>query len=282
VRAAPTVVLLIAGCGGGGTRTAAPADAAPAAADPAPVVIDARPAADAPSPGDAAPERPPAPDAAPSERPAADAAPGACRGTFLRDDFESGDDGGWSHAKLEPQMGDPWVRGSAVAPGCHGGERCWTVSLMGDYANCQEAALTSPPVDLSACAAGGPVQVAWWQWIQTDPFAEGKYWDSGLVQISRDDGATWDYLAATPGPQPPYTGVSMTHDDGCKTSLPYISGKRVWTERAPALATWHQASFVVPDTHRTARFRVRFVFGSDFRVTGRGWLIDDLTVGVAP
>jgi hypothetical protein len=257
--------------GAADTAAAALAPDSPAAPDARAVAPDAR--AVAPDVGAVTPD---VGALAPDVRGAApDVGAAACRGTILQDGFEGADDRGWTHAALEAKLGDPWLRGAARNPACHGGTACWASGLDGTYPNCQEAALVSPVVDLSACDAAATVRVSWWQWMSFEPFAEGTYFDSGLVQISRDGGATWSYLPA-PGPEPPYVGTCGTHDDGCGSPLPFVRGQRVWSDQK--LASWREAHVDVPAAYRTKQFRVRFVFASDFKMASRGWLIDDLAI----
>lgn len=198
-----------------------------------------------------------------------------CQGELIRESFEGPDDRGWTHESVELGLTDPWIRGSTTAPTCHAGTTCWSTGLQGDYRNCGEAVLVSPVIDLAACATAPAVRVSWWQWVSLETFAEGTYFDSALVQISRDGGATWDYLPS-PGPTPAYLGTCGIHDDGCGSALPFVRGQRVWSDHD--LASWQVARFEVPKGYATTSFRVRFLFGSDFKAASRGWLIDDFSV----
>ncbi len=202
--------------------------------------------------------------------------PPGCAGLLFHDDFEQTDERDWTHAAVEAGLADPWVRGVAAGPACHAGSSCWSTGLSGDYQNCTEAGLISPTIDLAACTSTSSIEVSWWQWVSLETFDEGTYFDSALVQLSRDGGATWAYLPS-PGPEPAYLGTCGIHDDGCGSDLPLLRGQSVWSDHA--LASWQLAHFAVPADYLTSAFRVRFVFGSDFKEGSRGWLIDDFAVG---
>ncbi len=206
--------------------------------------------------------------------------PVECRGTVYENGFESQDDAGWTHLALEPGLGDPWAHGVALtAPVCHGGQSCWMTGTEAVHATCQEGALVSPALDLSRCAASGTLLVSYWQYLHTEPFAEDTYFDSGRLEISRDDGATWQALPDDSELEPPYVGTCGIHDDGCHSTLPFLSGQSVWADK---MDSWRQVSFRLPLDYRTAAFRLRFLFGSDFKEVRRGWLVDDLSIAVNP
>ena len=196
---------------------------------------------------------------------------------IFHDDFEAADDRGWTHAAFAKGLGDPWVHGASKNPACGQGTRCWATSLDGNYLACQEAALTSPVLDLSACAVGAKVRVSFAQWFQFEGFAENSYFDGGFIQISKDGGLTWAVLPL-PGPDPPYLGRSGVSDNACMSVLDPLKGKMIWSDKKTA--AWKPASFAVPADFMTKSFRVRLVFGADNHDFARGWLIDDFAVEV--
>ena len=212
---------------------------------------------------------------------AKDAAPDPpvdCAGVVYDEDFETQDDAGWSHLALEEGLGDPWVHATVLAsPMCHGGQSCWATGTAEAHATCQEGALVSPALDLSGCASRRTLRVSYWQYLHTEPFAEDTYFDSGRLEISGDDGATWQALPDEADLSPPYVGMCGIHDDGCNSTVPFLSDHSVWGGR---MDSWSQVSFKLPAEYQTASFRLRFLFGSDFKEVRRGWVVDDLAVTV--
>jgi hypothetical protein len=106
--------------------------------------------------------------------------------------------------------------------------------------------------------------LSFWSWRDN---LEDTY-DSGIAEISIDDGAHWTKLIPT------YPGTFETDSASCAA-----------TEDAPARAgfTGNDASWQGPYTadlgaYAGARSRIRFDFGTDPAVTSVGWYVDDIEV----
>jgi hypothetical protein len=213
-----------------------------------------------------------------------------------RFDFESGDEG-FTHEILDGVAGradwpfDEWQRGapSGDGPGsCHGGSGCWATYLAGNYVSCERAALRSPALDLSACAAT-PLKLVFYHYYD---FWTGRYdfqtWsDGGIVEISADDGANWTApvdlnlpgtIAINPDRGPLYWCVDSANF--------HVDLQPGYTGQSGG---WQRVELSVPTEFRTAQFSIRFAYGTgvssaegtvdDSRPRARpGWYIDDLTI----
>jgi len=140
-----------------------------------------------------------------------------------------------------------WAWGMPTSgPGsAHSGINVWATNLTGNYNNFENGYLTSPNIDLSAYA-GQAVNVAWWQWLQTEPD-----FDEARVEVSRDGGALWT---------------------------------RVYTGSGSVDLAWTQHNVPLDSTYAVSNFRIRFRFLSDDYTTFPGWYVDDVKIsfGCAP
>lgn len=230
-------------------------------------------------------------------------------------DFESGD-AGWTHGvsdNMPPSASnwpyDPWEFGSSlVGTPCPNGQ-CFGASLKQNYAMCERGYLLSPTIDLSACTGKSVVLTfrhAFAFWSTT---SGGTTWsDGGIVEISGDDGATWQVAesAAYPGtiairglvaydPQNPNNTVECSTPDGADRAANdaasdfVVQGKQGFIGKQ---ATVQTAELGLPAATVTAKVRVRFSVGSGVSygqkmlpapdpsfsraITDFGWRIDDI------
>lgn len=212
--------------------------------------------------------------------------------TSLSWDFESA--GVFSHDAIDGYSGDPewpfdeWQRGTPSGPGpgaCHGGSQCWGTYIAGNYINCERAMLTTPVVDLSACA-GTNVKLVFWHWFNFWTDASGPWFDGGLVEFSGDGGATWTQSGAT------YPGtIAINGSDGFGLSCLsqnsfYVDGKGGYVQTSPG---WQEVDIAIPASLRTATFQARFAYSTGVvypttdQNTSRqnanpGWYIDDVAI----
>ncbi|RJS86236.1 hypothetical protein CW713_00515 [Methanophagales archaeon] len=149
------------------------------------------------------------------------------------DDMESGING-WTHSGAE----DEWELGTPrYGPrSAHSGDNCWGTDLDGDYENSANQSLVSPVIDLSDAEFAS---LSFYRWYEIE---EG--WDKAYVEISTDNGATWDTLKI-------YTG-----------------SEERWTEERIDISNYTGSEEV----------RIRFRLKSDYSVTKAGLYIDDVEI----
>lgn len=182
---------------------------------------------------------------------------------------------GFTHAPTSGITGDdPWALGTPAGITCHSGTSCWVTNLKtSGYSNCQTAELKTPTVDLSACASSPlTVTLTFWHYYQFEAQSSGKWWDGGALQLSADDGATWNDVTPAPG----YQGTISGSYGGCSPK-PTIGGHAGWSGTIPG-GVWVQESLDLPAAYRVAKLRVRWLFGADEATTSRGWAVDDVAI----
>ncbi len=148
------------------------------------------------------------------------------------EDFEAGtgywnaDNGGWE-----------------IGPGdCHGGSaQCAATGLHSFYENSADTRLISPPIMLPTVGNGQSLVLRFWHWFNTYPQ------DKGVVEVSRDDGVTWDPV-----------------------SREFFGNSRVWSQYVVNLTAYQNSTV-----------RLAFHFTSDGGSTAAGWHIDDISIDVA-
>jgi len=204
-----------------------------------------------------------------------DDASGSCEDVAVVFDFEAGDQG-FTHGGVDSGFDDPWELGAASGGGtCHSGTQCWATRLAGEYGDCESGEVISPVIDLSPCAGEPlPVDLRFAHTYRFEEEYQGTYFDGGLLQISADGGTSWDDVAPVPG----YTAVIQGNYSECP-GYAEIDGMQAWSGVIPG-GPWEQVNVPVGDAHRTAEFRVRFLFGSDRSAVDLGWTIDDVEIAV--
>jgi N-acetylneuraminic acid mutarotase len=152
-------------------------------------------------------------------------------------DFEN-NNGNFSVVGNNPswEWGTP-TRGPGAA---HSGSNAWATRLGENYNNNETSQLISPIIDLSS-AAGQPLLLSWWQWLQTELNT-----DVASVDVSNDGGATWTTLFG------PFSG--------------------------PADWSWDPYNIYLDPSYATASFQVRFTLTTDGSVTYPGFYLDDVTI----
>lgn len=156
---------------------------------------------------------------------------------FYAQDFEA-DDGSFLVDGVNPswEWGAP-TRGPGAA---HSGLAAWGTNLAGDYNDNEASTWTSPVIDLSA-AAGQPIQVEWWSWIETEP-----NFDTTRVEFSADGGANWLTYYVFSGP----------------------------------VASWGWTQFFayLDPSYATADFQMRVTLDTDDTVSYPGVYVDDIRI----
>lgn len=231
----------------------------------------------------------------PTPTPSADAAaaiPAACAAALAPLVYGFDADDGWTHGVSDGARTadadwpfDPWTRGTAKDPDCPN-MSCFGAERGQNYVQCQRGYLLSPSMDLSACAGTSIAlefkhRFAFW----TGTFEDATYHDGGIVEISKDDGATW-----SPAPVKTTGAVTILAKRGSFACvLPdgfHVDGKAGFVGTQNEVST---VSIALPLEMATATFRVRFSQASGVssattdpavsrRGTEAGWRIDDVTV----
>ncbi|MCU0293724.1 MAG: M28 family peptidase, partial [Thermoanaerobaculaceae bacterium] len=149
-------------------------------------------------------------------------------------------------ATLTPQS--PWT---VATSGGHSGPK---VYRTGTYGNNQCVSLTSPPLLL-----GTGSQLTFWSHYDIE-----SNWDKGQVEVSQDNGTSWQRLTVT---YP--SSVSNTGDAcGLPSGRTYFSGTNAtWASYTGSLAAYANSTV-----------RLRWRLSTDTNTTGQGWWIDDVTV----
>lgn len=133
------------------------------------------------------------------------------------------------------------------------GTRAWVTNLTGNYNTNEISYLYSPCFDLSGLAQ--PVL----SFSHIFRIQDGTPTDYHWVEYSVNGGVTWIRLGTNGG-----GGINWYNDP---------TGKHQWRTSLP---TWHVASFNIPPSGNTVRFR--FVFTSDLGINLEGVGIDDIHV----
>lgn len=221
-------------------------------------------------------------DGGPSSR--ADCSAALAEASF---DFDAGEQG-WTHEASDGATGtwpfDPWTWGSATAIACPAG-KCWGAELRQNYAQCHRGALVSPRIDLSACVGRNVSLVL----THAYSFWKGSYggqtwYDGGIVEISRDDGSSWQALT---GSYPGAVKINPSRGAGYSCAFPsqfHVHGKDgfVGTQLEPS-----DFEVAIPSGFLTPTMRVRFAQASGMITettdanqsrlsTATGWRIDNV------
>jgi choice-of-anchor B domain-containing protein len=142
----------------------------------------------------------------------------------------------------------------------HTGER----SYWSGYNNQECLHIDTPPLQLTA--GNAPTLSFWTRYgIETG-------WDGGIVQISSDDGASWQTLTPIGG----YPGV-VDNDGNDNNACGFAEGIGVFTGTD---LDWNEFQFDL-GAYEGQTVSVRWVFGTDTAQTAEGWWIDDVTIGHA-
>jgi hypothetical protein len=169
---------------------------------------------------------------------------------------------------------------SSAANSPSGGQRVYAADFDGEGAGFfSDAWLTSPAIGVPT---GTTPVLTFWN-VQEFEISDGECWDSGHVEVSTDNGATWDYLNNTDNT--PYFTVTPPYDGNIHTEFDaeYIEADAyAWcpataspTDPAWGFREWHQASVDLSD-YAGQNIQLRFHFFVDNLAGAYGWLVDDI------
>lgn len=175
------------------------------------------------------------------------------------DDVESGTNG-WSR----PDGNTDW---HISAQNAHSPVHAWYcgVEATRTYRDATHASLVSPPLLLGAPSPR--LEFRHWARLEFDDSQspDGQhYWDSGVMEISGDDGLSWSALI----PEGGYPGLITSNPvSPFAPDTPCFADTDGWEPVRADLSGW---------AGRTVRLRFRF--GADHYVVNEGWRIDDIHV----
>jgi len=173
--------------------------------------------------------------------------------------FEPTDDN-FTHQKIKPS--DPWVDdwewGSPSSPSAYSPPNCWATIIDGPYSNYSSSRLLSPVFAVPEGARN--LTLRFYHWYEIEPF-----YDVGNVKFTKD-GITFDIIDPMGGY--PYSSTSDFNG---------LDGERGYSG---FMTTWSQAEFRIPldPSEHITDAQFAWDFGSDDKVTYRGWYIDEMTV----
>jgi hypothetical protein len=203
-----------------------------------------------------------------------DTDPATCEGAAISIDFEDGA-AGFTHEVLTAAA-DPWELGSPGDQSCHSGDACFTTVLAGDYDNCQTAQLVSPAWDMTGCTASDTVTVRFWHHYEFQALSGGEARDGAVIQLSPDDGSTWNDVVPSPGYD---ATVAGNYSGSCDNEVSDVDGLDAWSGTIDG-DEWTEVVVPVAGDFFTSAFRVRFLVGSDRFSERTGWCIDDFEIRV--
>lgn len=174
----------------------------------------------------------------------------ALLGVNFSDDIESGD-GNWSHAAV--QGTDHWVISDGQS---HSPINAWFVP--------DDSSLTDSRLwTTTTIAVGGGSQLSFWHLYQF----EGSDYDGAVLEISTDDGGTWNDL----GEFITSNGYNGVINSGYSNPL---SGQDAWVGD---LTNWTKVE-VDLNSFAGQDVQIRWRIGCDSSVSDVGWYIDDVQV----
>ena len=177
----------------------------------------------------------------------------------LADDVESGTNG-WTH----PDGNTDW---HISAQNSYSPAHAWYCGLedIRLYRNSTHAALVTPPIRLADDAPRLDFRHRARFELDQDEYPDGHhYWDSGVLEITDNNGLTWNALV----PEGGYPGlVTSNNASPFPPDTPCFANTADWDPVGADLSAY--AGKVV---------QIRFRFGSDAYVVAEGWRVDDFVV----
>lgn len=175
------------------------------------------------------------------------------------EDFESSTTFQWLHKDALDlfEKDSCWEKGVPTQAGAaHSGNNAWMTRLDSNYVGLEQAALFTPVFEVDS---GIQYKLEFYHWMQTE-----RYNDGGNVEYSFDGGVSWYPIGYS---QP---NVKTWYSDPFVAALDQIRGG--WTDTT---AGWINAiqRIVFQDYGKVI---LRFRFGSDYDIQGKGWAIDDV------
>jgi hypothetical protein len=175
------------------------------------------------------------------------------------DDMES-QVGDWAHVAVGEGYVDHWHLSQEKS---HSGSQSWKCGDAGDgtYFHNENSALISPAILLADNST-----LTFWHWMEAEVYNATRAWDAGAVEISIDEGSSWQGIAPVDGY--PYTIWDTAPSAGSpfEVGTPCFSGSTDWKQEQFDLSAY------------SGLIHLRFRFGSDDWTEKEGWYIDDVQV----
>lgn len=147
-----------------------------------------------------------------------------------------------------------WEWGTSTYAGASSGTKVWGTVLNGNHASNATYQLISPPVTVSSAT-----QLTFNHRYHAERTNNSTYWDGGQVQISVDNGATWNMI--TPDGGYPVSAVAaLGYQPG------YSGEVTVWTPATFSLGAYNGQNV-----------KIRWYYASDTSINFEGWFIDDVS-----
>lgn len=176
------------------------------------------------------------------------------------EDFESSTTYQWITKNAKDLFDDSnaWEKGNPVQIGAaNSGSNAWMTDLDANYPGLEQAALFTPVLEIDS---GIVYNIGFYHWFDTE-----KYHDGGNVEYSFDGGLTWYPIG--------YVNRQDTtanwYNTEFVTALDQIRGG--WTGQSNG---WQYSDYRVSFLDY-GKLILRFRFGSDYDIDGKGWAIDD-------
>lgn len=174
------------------------------------------------------------------------------------DDFESWN-GGWSVESEEDAAEPTWAYGTpagTIISGAASGSNAWVTNLNGEYNNDEISYLVSPCFDFSSLSTSP--RLAFNMNFDTESCC-----DEGWVDISVDDGETWQRVQANG------TDINWYNDTFNE-----------WWDGNGGFTGWAYVQTILAGTAGESDVRIRFGFSSDFSVPREGMGIDNVSIAI--
>ena len=173
------------------------------------------------------------------------------------DDVEAGE-GDWVHYNVTSGFGDQW---HVETYRSHSTSHSWKFGGSGSayYGDSSDGVLVSKPICM-----GADGEMTFWHWMDVEEESSTSAWDCGFVEISTDEGATWNVL---------YPVGGYSHAKNSNDANPLPEGTPCWS----GSFSWRQETFDLT-AYEDEKIQIRFHFASDGYVTYEGWYVDDINI----
>lgn len=140
----------------------------------------------------------------------------------------------------------------------------WATNLEGAYGPNECAAIVSEPIQTAAVPGVGRLELTFQHAFETAHTLDG-----GVIQVSRDDGATWNLVVPVGGYGSTLTGEARDCIYGGALASPGYSGvvATSWTDAKASLQSYQGETI-----------RIRFLFGTSASTHDPGWAIRNVAV----
>ena len=193
--------------------------------------------------------------------------PGDCPVGFVPEEIFSEDMDSGAAGWTSSGTGDTWALSTVQA---NSGANSYHAE---DPVTVSDQRLISPAINLPVGASNLTLQFHNYQLFET-PNGDGRCWDAGVLEISTDNGATWNQVPASAMLTDPYDNVIWNDTPGNNPITNDYGATDAWCAESQP---WGVAS-VVDLSAYSGSVRFAWRLGSDGAAGNEGWYIDDVTV----